>query len=337
MRVVREALAGEDDAEAHEWAVHVREENVADESGPVEGGLRDRFEALATGTRRLVRPAPRRLRRGPPDAVAPCRLWTCARVRRPRLPSRRLGYADRISPDRGHRQGVPGTESLMTASDLPPLSPEELAAETGAALPDKEVMSLLDLNADLNIALDAAAPIDLGVAANANAAAPIEASIGANVLSAGSAAAALAHQAAAIDQGITGDSTAHAPQVSSIDQTRRPRRRRRRRRRRPTRRPPPVPGDRAQPVRPARRQPAQRQRQPRRQARPRRADRRRGRRERQRGRPDRRLRGGQRRLDRLRRGRLADQTGVDQPAHHRRRHGDRRPAVDHQPVDGRRR
>ena len=47
VRVVREALAGEDDSEAHEWAVHVVEEMVADESGPVEGGLRDRFSALA--------------------------------------------------------------------------------------------------------------------------------------------------------------------------------------------------------------------------------------------------------------------------------------------------
>lgn len=47
VRVVREALAGEDDSEAHEWAVHVIEEMVADESGPVEGGLRDRFAALA--------------------------------------------------------------------------------------------------------------------------------------------------------------------------------------------------------------------------------------------------------------------------------------------------
>jgi hypothetical protein len=107
----------------------------------------------------------------------------------------------------------------VSNDELRPLSPEELAAETGAALPDKEVMSLLDLNADLNIALDAAAPIDLGVAANANAAAPIEASVGANVLSAGSTAVAGAHQAASIDQGITGDSVAHAPQVSSIDQT----------------------------------------------------------------------------------------------------------------------
>ena len=47
VRVVREALAGEDDSEDHEWAVYVREEMVADESGPVEGGLRDRFAALA--------------------------------------------------------------------------------------------------------------------------------------------------------------------------------------------------------------------------------------------------------------------------------------------------
>jgi hypothetical protein len=47
VQVVREALAGEDDSEAHEWAVHVVEEMVADESGPVEGGLRDRFQALA--------------------------------------------------------------------------------------------------------------------------------------------------------------------------------------------------------------------------------------------------------------------------------------------------
>jgi hypothetical protein len=51
-----------------------------------------------------------------------------------------------------------------------PLSADALAAEAAAPLPDKEAMSLLDLNADLNLALDAAAPIDLGVAANANAA-----------------------------------------------------------------------------------------------------------------------------------------------------------------------
>jgi hypothetical protein len=102
---------------------------------------------------------------------------------------------------------------------LRPLSPEELAAETGAALPDKEVISLLDLNADLDIALDAAAPIDLAVAANANVAAPIDAAVGANVLSVGSTAQALSDQGVLIDQGITGEAVASAPQDSTIDQS----------------------------------------------------------------------------------------------------------------------
>ncbi|RBY90516.1 peptidoglycan-binding protein [Blastococcus sp. TBT05-19] len=100
-----------------------------------------------------------------------------------------------------------------------PLSPEELAAETGAALPDKEVISLLDLNADLDIALDAAAPIDLAVAANANVAAPIDAAAAANVLSVDSSAQALSDQGVLIDQGITGEAVANAPQDSTVDQS----------------------------------------------------------------------------------------------------------------------
>lgn len=47
VRVVREELAGEDDAEAAEWVVYVREEMVADESGPVGQALKERFAALA--------------------------------------------------------------------------------------------------------------------------------------------------------------------------------------------------------------------------------------------------------------------------------------------------
>ena len=93
------------------------------------------------------------------------------------------------------------------------------AAEAGAALPDKEVISLLDLNADLDIALDAAAPIDLAVAANANVAAPIDAAVGANVLSVDSTAQALSDQGVLIDQGITGEAVANAPQDSAIDQS----------------------------------------------------------------------------------------------------------------------
>src|SRR3954470_3983144 len=98
------------------------------------------------------------------------------------------------------------------------LSEEELAAEGATALPDKEVVSILDLNADLDLAIDAAAPIDLGVAANANVAAPIDASVGANVLSEGSPAQALADQGALINQAVHADATANALQDSVLEQ-----------------------------------------------------------------------------------------------------------------------
>ena len=48
-----------------------------------------------------------------------------------------------------------------------------------------EVLSLLDVNANVDLGLDLAAPVDLAAAANLNVAAPIEASASANVLSAG--------------------------------------------------------------------------------------------------------------------------------------------------------
>ena len=110
----------------------------------------------------------------------------------------------------------------MTDSSMPPLTADELAAEGGTALPDKEVISLLDLNADLDIGLDAAAPIDLAVAANANVAAPIDAAVGANILSVGSEAQAMADQGVMIDQGITGEAVADAGQDSTIDQAEEP-------------------------------------------------------------------------------------------------------------------
>ncbi|TQM44536.1 peptidoglycan-binding protein [Pseudonocardia cypriaca] len=98
------------------------------------------------------------------------------------------------------------------------LSGEELEAQAATAVPDKEVVSILDLNADIDLAIDAAAPIDLAVAANANVAAPIDAAVGANVLSTGSTAQALSDQGALITQGIDADATAHAAQDSAIDQ-----------------------------------------------------------------------------------------------------------------------
>ena len=67
--------------------------------------------------------------------------------------------------------------------ELRRLTAEDLEAEQVLALPAKEVISLLDLNVDLDLALDLAAPIDLAVAANLNVAAPIDAAVSANVLS----------------------------------------------------------------------------------------------------------------------------------------------------------
>ena len=61
VRVVREALAGEDDSEDHEWAVHVREEMVGRRVGPGRGRAARPVRGAGTGARRLVRPAPRRL------------------------------------------------------------------------------------------------------------------------------------------------------------------------------------------------------------------------------------------------------------------------------------
>ena len=167
-------------------------------------------------------------------------------------------------------------------------------------------MSLLDLNADLNLALDVASPIDLGVAANANVAAPINGAVGANILSVGSADAAVAHQGVNIDQDLSGSAIAHAPQHSSIDQAA------------PaagTTAPATDAGARTGPQPPAdadvrpERQPARHQRPRSRGRQARRAHRRRGRRERQRRGTDRRLGLRQRGLCRLGGDSIADQQG----------------------------
>jgi hypothetical protein len=98
------------------------------------------------------------------------------------------------------------------------LSTEELAREGAELLPDKEVLSILDLFVNLDIGLDLAAPIDLAVAANANVAAAVNASATANVLTIGSDAFALASQGTMITQYISGEAIAYAPQDASISQ-----------------------------------------------------------------------------------------------------------------------
>src|SRR6185312_10018914 len=105
------------------------------------------------------------------------------------------------------------------ADEIERVSMEEIEAEEATSLPNKEVMSLLDVNANVDLGLDLAAPVDLAVAANLNVAAPIEAAASANVLSPGAEAVGLADQHGTIDQGISGSATATAPQHAGIDQT----------------------------------------------------------------------------------------------------------------------
>ncbi|HEX4719900.1 MAG TPA: hypothetical protein VH300_15350, partial [Thermoleophilaceae bacterium] len=106
----------------------------------------------------------------------------------------------------------------MPDKDIDRVSMDEIEDESAVSLPNKEVLSLLDVNANVDLGLDLAAPVDLAVAANLNVAAPIEAAAGANVLSPGSEAIALAHQQGSIDQGISGSAEATAPQHAQISQ-----------------------------------------------------------------------------------------------------------------------
>lgn len=100
-----------------------------------------------------------------------------------------------------------------------PVSAEEIEAEEATALPNKEVLSLLTVNADVNLGLDLAAPVDLAVAADLNVAAPIEAGAAANVLSPDSVAVGDASQHGTIDQTISGAARATAPQHAGVTQT----------------------------------------------------------------------------------------------------------------------
>ena len=109
------------------------------------------------------------------------------------------------------------------------LTDEELADQRAADLPDREALSLLDglpaldasllnLNVDLDAAIDAAAPINAAVAANANVAAPIDAAVSANIASVGSTSVANAPQTSVITQTLDGVADATADQDSTIAQ-----------------------------------------------------------------------------------------------------------------------
>jgi hypothetical protein len=103
----------------------------------------------------------------------------------------------------------------VTADEI---SMQEVEAEGAVSLPNKEVLSLLDVNANVDLGLDLAAPVDLAAAANLNVAAPIEAAASANVLSPDATAIGVAEQHGSISQDLSGTADATAPQHASIDQ-----------------------------------------------------------------------------------------------------------------------
>src|SRR5215204_3044158 len=108
-------------------------------------------------------------------------------------------------------------ESVM-ADEIERVSMDDIESEGATALPNKEVMSLLDVNANVDLGLNLAAPVDLAAAANLNVAAPIEAAASANLLSDDAQATAISQQHGTIDQGITGSAEATAPQTAEISQ-----------------------------------------------------------------------------------------------------------------------
>ena len=114
------------------------------------------------------------------------------------------------------------------------LTAAELESQDVTAVPDREAMSvlgdvldpsallntsLLNLDVDLAIDADVAAPVDVAVAANANVAAPIDAAVAANVLSVDSEAGALADQDSVIGQSLDGTAVATAVQDANLDQS----------------------------------------------------------------------------------------------------------------------
>src|SRR5678815_4157970 len=107
-------------------------------------------------------------------------------------------------------------ERVEQGQDLDQVSMDEIEAEGATALPNKEVMSLLDVNANVDLGLDLAAPVDLAAAANLNVAAPIEAAASANLLSEGAQAVGIAQQHGTIEQHLSGSADATAPQHAEL-------------------------------------------------------------------------------------------------------------------------
>jgi hypothetical protein len=103
-------------------------------------------------------------------------------------------------------------DSTITQTADPPV------AEPPPGTTPEAVVGLLNINAEVSLDADLAAPIAGAVAANANVAAPINAAVSANVAALGSESIAVAEQTGGITQSIEGSAQATADQVSEINQ-----------------------------------------------------------------------------------------------------------------------
>jgi hypothetical protein len=98
---------------------------------------------------------------------------------------------------------------------------DALPGTVGAAdglVPNIDNLSLLNLEANVDLTADAAAPVSAAVAANANVAAPIDAAVSANVASPDAVSLAGADQHSVIVQDLDGTADASVDQDSSIAQ-----------------------------------------------------------------------------------------------------------------------
>src|SRR4051812_16187801 len=159
-----------------------------------------------------------------PPSLGRCREPSRGEVRRGFGRSSRTRLASAAVGPQRTNPASPGPLATKEAhvTERKRVSTDEIEAEDAVSLPNKEVMSLLDVNANVDLGLDLAAPVDLAVAANLNVAAPIEASASANLLSPDAQAVSLAQQHGSIDQGISGTAEATAPQHADVSQNANP-------------------------------------------------------------------------------------------------------------------
>jgi hypothetical protein len=124
--------------------------------------------------------------------------------------------------DAERAESLPDREAMSTLDPTAGLDPTTSLPTELPALPDPNIgvdaAGLLDLDVNVDLTADAAAPVSAAVAANANVAAPIDAAVSANIASPDATSAAVANQQSTIVQQLEGTAVADVDQNSDIGQ-----------------------------------------------------------------------------------------------------------------------